>query len=64
MIFLEHLLNAEGCPEWVDPDGTSDPKNGQYSKFTYVQSRARINGGEFNLDIHHVKWLRLYYCRL
>jgi iron complex outermembrane receptor protein len=40
----------------VNPDGTPNP-NGQYSKFTYVQSKARIDGAEFYLDIHPVSWL-------
>ncbi len=55
-IFQEQILDANGNPERVDPDGTADP-NGQYSKFTYVQSKARIEGGEFFLDIHPVSWL-------
>jgi iron complex outermembrane receptor protein len=55
-IFQEQMLDANGNPERVDADGQSDP-NGQYSKFTYVQSKARINGGEFSLDIHPVSWL-------
>jgi len=55
-IFQEQLLNADGSPERVDADGTADA-NGQYSKFTYTQSRARINGGEFSLDLHFVPWL-------
>lgn len=55
-IFQEQLLDANGNPERVNADGTSNP-NGQYSKFSYVQSKARIDGGEFNLDIHPVSWL-------
>lgn len=55
-IFQEQILDANGNPERVDPDGTTDP-NGAYSKFTYVQSKARINGGEFTLDIHPYNWL-------
>jgi iron complex outermembrane receptor protein len=55
-IFQEQILDAEGNPERVNPDGTTNP-NGQYSKFTYVQSKARIDGGEFDLDIHPVHWL-------
>lgn len=55
-IFQEQLLDANGNPERVNPDGSPNP-NGQYSKFTYVQSRARIDGGEFYLDIHPVSWL-------
>ena len=55
-IFQEQILDASGNPERVDPDGSSNP-DGQYSKFTYVQSRARIMGGEFSLDIHPLPWL-------
>ena len=55
-IFQEQILDAQGNPERVNPDGTPNPV-GPYSKFTYVQSKARINGGEFNLDLHPVKWL-------
>jgi len=55
-IFQEQVLDANGDPERVAANGDSDP-NGQYSKFTYVQSRARIDGGEFSLDVHPVSWL-------
>jgi iron complex outermembrane receptor protein len=55
-IFQEQILDANGNPERVNPDGTPNP-NGQYSKFTYVQSKARIDGAEFYLDIHPVSWL-------
>ncbi|MDB5144094.1 MAG: TonB-dependent receptor [Mucilaginibacter sp.] len=46
-IFQEQELNADGTP--VVTQG--------YNTFTYVQSKARINGGEFNLDIHPLSWL-------
>ncbi len=55
-IFQQQLLDANGNPQRVDADGTADA-NGQYSKFGYVQSKARINGGEFSLDIHPFPWL-------
>ncbi len=55
-IFQEQILDANGNPERVNPDGSPNP-NGIYSKFTYVQSKARIAGGEFSLDIHPVPWL-------
>ena len=55
-IFQEQILDANGNPERVNPDGSSNP-NGEYSKFTYVQSKARLVGGEFYLDIHPVPWL-------
>ncbi|WP_367864771.1 TonB-dependent receptor [Pedobacter sp. WC2423] len=46
-IFQEQLLNADGSP--VLTQG--------YNTFSYVQSKARINGGEFSLDIHPLPWL-------
>lgn len=46
-IFQQQELNADGSP--VITDG--------YNTFTYVQTKARIQGGEANLDIHPVKWL-------
>jgi iron complex outermembrane receptor protein len=46
-IFQEQELNPDGSP--VVTQG--------YNTFTYVQSKARINGGEFSLDIHPVSWL-------
>jgi len=55
-IFQEQILDAAGNPERVNSDGSPNP-NGEYSKFTYVQSKARIDGGEFSLDIHPVPWL-------
>jgi iron complex outermembrane receptor protein len=55
-IFQEQILDAQGNAERVDPNGDSDP-NGQYEKFTYVQSKARINGADLSLDIHPVSWL-------
>ncbi len=55
-IFQQQILDANGNAERVDADGSADA-NGQYSKFTYVQSKARINGGEFSLDIHPFPWL-------
>ncbi|HEY0245252.1 MAG TPA: TonB-dependent receptor [Mucilaginibacter sp.] len=55
-IFQEQMLDANGNAIRVDADGTPDP-TGPYSKFTYVQSKARIQGGEVGLDIHPVSWL-------
>ena len=46
-IFQQQVLNPDGSP--VITQG--------YSTFTYVQSHARINGGEVNLDLHPWKWL-------
>jgi len=55
-IFQEQVLDAQGNPERVNPDGSSNP-NGIYSKFKYEQSTARIDGGEISLDIHPFPWL-------
>jgi iron complex outermembrane receptor protein len=46
-IFQQQVLDAAGQP--VITQG--------YNTFTYVQSKARINGGEISLDIHPYKWL-------
>ena len=46
-IFQEELLNKDGSP--VITQG--------YTTFTYVQSKARISGGEISLDIHPRPWL-------
>jgi iron complex outermembrane recepter protein len=55
-IFQEQILDANGNAQRVNPDGSPNP-NGEYSKFTYVQSKALIEGGEFYLDIHPAAWL-------
>lgn len=55
-IYQEQILDANGNPERVNPNGTLNP-NGQYSRFTYVQNKARIDGGDFSLDIFPVSWL-------
>ncbi|HZY37822.1 MAG TPA: TonB-dependent receptor [Mucilaginibacter sp.] len=55
-IFQEQLVDAQGNPIRVNPDGSPNP-NGIYSKFSYVQTQARIDGGEFYLDIHPLSWL-------
>ena len=46
-IFQQQVLDATGSP--VITDG--------YNTFTYTQTKARIYGGEVNLDIHPYKWL-------
>ena len=55
-IFQEQVQGADGLPVRVAANGTPE-QDGQYSEFTYVQSKARISGGEFSLDIHPVSWL-------
>ncbi|WP_295674952.1 TonB-dependent receptor [uncultured Mucilaginibacter sp.] len=55
-IFQEQLLDPNGNPQRVNADGSPNP-TGQYSKFSYMQSKAQIQGGEFSLDIHPWPWL-------
>ncbi len=49
-IFQQQQLNADGTP-------AVNPAFPLYSIFTYVQSKARIQGGEVSLDIHPLPWL-------
>jgi iron complex outermembrane receptor protein len=49
-IYQQQLLDAKGNP--VITQGYAN-----YATFGYVQSKAKIYGGEFNLDIHPTKWL-------
>ena len=46
-IYQQQVLDAAGNP--VITQG--------YNTFTYTQSKARIKGGELNVDIHPFKWL-------
>ena len=46
-IFQQQELNADGSP--VITQG--------YNTFTYVQSKARIQGADISLDIHPLPWL-------
>jgi len=55
-IFQQQMLDANGNVERVNSDGSSNP-NGLYTKFGYTQTKARIMGGEFSLDIHPLSWL-------
>jgi len=49
-IFQQQLLNPDGSP-------AVNPAFPLYNIFTYVQSKARIQGGEISLDIHPLPWL-------
>ena len=49
-IYQQQVLNPDGTP-------AHNPSFPSYNLFTYVQSKARINGGEVNLDLHPVPWL-------
>ena len=46
-IFQQQVLDASGAPVI----------NQGYNEFTYVQSKARLYGGEVSLDVHPIKWL-------
>ncbi len=49
-IYQQQVLNADGSP-------VHNPEYPLYNEFTYVQSKARINGGETGIDFHPVSWL-------
>ncbi len=49
-IFQQQLLNPDGSP-------AVNPAFPLYNIFTYVQSKARIQGGEISLDVHPLPWL-------
>ena len=58
-LFNNNIQNYIYQQQELNPDGTParNPNFPLYTIFTYVQSKARINGGEFSLDIHPVSWL-------
>ncbi|MDB5017050.1 MAG: hypothetical protein JWQ84_1882 [Mucilaginibacter sp.] len=55
-IFRNNIQNYIFQEQELNPDGSPVITQG-YNTFTYVQSKARIQGGEFSLDIHPVSWL-------
>ena len=58
-LFNNNLQNYIFQQQELNPDGSPavNPAFPLYAIFTYVQSKAHINGGEVNLDIHPVSWL-------
>ncbi len=58
-LFNNNLQNYIFQQQELNPDGTPavNPAFPLYAIFTYVQSKARINGGEVNVDIHPLPWL-------
>lgn len=58
-LFNNNLQNYIFQQQQLNPDGTPavNPAFPLYSIFTYVQSKARINGGELSADVHPVQWL-------
>ncbi|MES2810223.1 MAG: TonB-dependent receptor [Bacteroidota bacterium] len=51
-IYQQQVLNADGSP-------AVNPAYPSYTIFAYHQSKARIYGGEANLDIHPISWLHI-----
>ena len=58
-LFNNNIQNYIFQQQQLNPDGTPavNPAFPLYSIFTYVQSKARINGGEVSLDMHPLPWL-------
>ncbi|MEO8884451.1 MAG: TonB-dependent receptor [Mucilaginibacter sp.] len=58
-LFNNNIENYIFQKQEQNPDGTPvvNPAFPLYAVFTYVQSKARINGGELSLDVHPVNWL-------
>jgi iron complex outermembrane receptor protein len=46
-IYQQQVLASDGSPVYTQG----------YTTFTYVQSRARIYGGEVSVDLHPISWL-------
>jgi len=46
-IYQQQVLGADGAPVYTQG----------YTTFTYVQSKARIYGGEVSVDLHPISWL-------
>jgi iron complex outermembrane receptor protein len=55
-VFRNNLQNYIFQQQELNPDGSPFITQG-YNTFTYAQTKARIQGGEFYLDIHPVNWL-------
>ena len=55
-VFNNNIQNYIYQQQVLNPDGSPVITQG-YNTFTYVQSHARINGGEVNLDLHPWHWL-------
>ncbi|MFD2148369.1 TonB-dependent receptor [Mucilaginibacter antarcticus] len=51
-IYQQQVLNADGS-------AAENPNYPSYTIFAYNQSKARIYGGEANLDIHPISWLHI-----
>jgi iron complex outermembrane receptor protein len=55
-IFRNNISNYIFQQQELNPDGSPVITQG-YNTFTYVQTQARIQGGEFYLDVHPKPWL-------
>jgi iron complex outermembrane receptor protein len=60
-VFNNNLQNYIYQQQVLNPDGSAaiHPNYPSYTIFTYNQSKARIYGGEANLDIHPISWLHI-----
>ncbi len=58
-LFDNNIQNYIYQQQELNPDGSPlrNPAYPQYAVFSYVQNKARINGGEFFLDLHPRPWL-------
>ncbi|HEY9533986.1 MAG TPA: TonB-dependent receptor, partial [Mucilaginibacter sp.] len=58
-LFNNDIENYIYQQQVLNPDGSVaiNPNYPLYTIFTYTQSKARINGGEFSVDIHPTSWL-------
>ncbi|WP_183562473.1 TonB-dependent receptor [Mucilaginibacter sp. SP1R1] len=55
-VFNNDISNYIFQQQELNPDGTPIITQG-YNTFTYVQSKARIYGGEVTVDLHPLPWL-------
>jgi iron complex outermembrane receptor protein len=55
-LFNNDISNYIFQQQELNPDGSPVITQG-YNTFTYVQSKARIYGGEVNVDLHPLPWL-------
>ncbi|WP_419700551.1 TonB-dependent receptor [Mucilaginibacter sp. NFX135] len=55
-LFNNEISNYIFQQQELNPDGSPVITQG-YNTFTYVQSKARIYGGEVNVDLHPLPWL-------
>lgn len=54
--FYNNISNYIFQQQELNPDGTPVITQG-YNTFTYTQTKARLYGGELNVDVHPLHWL-------